>query len=350
VRIPLDKLVLNPEIVARVEVDEEYLNLLMKSLQEDGQLHPITVRLLPDGRYEIVDGLHRVEAAKRLGWRDIEANVVSVDDLEAKFLALKANLVRRNLEPVQEGELVYRIMVKHGLTEKQVAERLGVSLEWVSKRLALVLKVHEDVKKLVAEGKLSLGHAVIISKIEDSAKQVKFAQLIIKNGWSVKQAEEALIEFLNDTIFTIGYEGRSFEEFVELLKKHKVKVVLDVRHDVEFVKPEFSTELLRRQLPAHGIAYVQLSELGVPRIIREPYIEGRLSFECFKQWYLWWIERNRDKLEAKLRDTKREGFIALLCVERYPKPRGSQSHYCHRDILTDYLIKQGFFEKRLDIV
>jgi ParB-like partition proteins len=349
-RVPLDKLVLNPEIAARVKVDEEYINLLMKSLKEDGQLHPITVRPLPDGRYEIIDGLHRVEAAKRLGWRDIEANIVSVDDLEAKFLALKANLVRRNLEPVQEGELVYRIMVKHGLTEKQVAERLGVSLEWVSKRLALVLKVHEDVKKLVAEGKLSLGHAVVISKIEDPAKQVKFAQLIIKNGWSVKQAEEALVEFLNDTIFTIGYEGRTFEEFLELLKKHEVKVVLDVRHDVEFVKPEFSPELLKRQLPAHGITYIQLSELGVPRIIREPYIEGRLPFECFKQWYLWLIEKNRDEWEAKLRDSKRKGFIALLCVERYPKPRGPQTHYCHRDILADYLVKQGFFEKRLDIV
>jgi len=67
-RILLDRLVLNPEIAARVKVDEEYLNLLMKSLQEDGQLHPITVRPLPDGRYEIIDGLHRVEAAKRLGW------------------------------------------------------------------------------------------------------------------------------------------------------------------------------------------------------------------------------------------------------------------------------------------
>ncbi len=349
-KIPIGKLIINPEIVARTKIDEEYLKLLMKSLKEDGQLHPITVRPLPDGRYEIIDGLHRVEAAKRLGWKDIEANVVSVDDLEAKFLSLKANLVRRNLEPVQEGELIYRIMVKHKLTEKQVAERLGVSVEWVSKRLALVLKVHEKVRKLVAEGKLSLGHAVVISRIKDPTKQVKFAYLIIRNGWSVKQAEEALIEFINDTIFTIGYEGRSFEEFVDLLKKHEIKVVVDIRHEVDFVKQEFSGELLKRQLPVYGIRYIQLKELGVPKIIREPYIEGKLSFECFKQWYLWWIERNRDEWEKKLREAKRIGYIALLCVERYPKPRGVQKHYCHRDILADYLIRQGFFEKRVDII
>ena len=349
-RIPLNKIIINPEIAARIEVDEEHIKLLMKSLAEDGQLHPITVRPLPDGRYEIIDGLHRVEAAKRLGWKDIEANVISVDDLEAKFLALKANLVRRNLEPVQEGEVIYRIMVKHRLNEKQVAEKLGVSVEWVSKRLALVIKVHEEVRRLVAEGRLSLGHAVVISRIKDPSKQVKFAKLIIKNGWSVKQAEEALVEFINDTIFTIGYESRTFEEFVELLRKHNIKVVMDIRHEVEFVKQEFSGELLKRQLPVYGIRYIQAKELGVPKIVREPYIEGKLSFDCFREWYLWWVEKNRDEWEKKLREAKRIGYITLLCVEKYPKPHGTQKHYCHRDILAEYLIRSGFFEKRFDII
>ncbi|RLE78478.1 MAG: hypothetical protein DRJ52_10375 [Thermoprotei archaeon] len=349
-RIPLSQLVVNPEIAARVKVDEEYLKFLMKSLAEDGQLHPILVRPLPNGKYEIIDGIHRVEAAKRLGWREIEATVVNVDDLEAKFLALKANLVRRNLEPVQEGQVIYKIMVKHGLSEKEVAKRLGVSEDWVSKRLALVLKVHEEVRKLVAERKLSLGHAVVISKIKDLNKQVKFAYFIIERGLSVRQAEDALIEFINDTIFTIGYEGRTFEELLELLKKHEIKVVLDIRHDVEFVKPEFSVELLKRQLPIHGIKYIPLRELGVPKLIREPYLEGYFSHECFRQWYMWWIERTRETWEKVLREAKRTGYIALLCVERYPTPRKSQKHYCHRHLLAEYLVKRGFFEKRVDIV
>jgi ParB family chromosome partitioning protein len=348
-RIPLDRIVINPEIVARVKVDEEHLDVLMKSLKEDGQLHPITVRPLPDGRYELIDGLHRVEASKRLGWRDIEANIISVDDVEAKFLALKANIVRRSLEAVEEGEVIYRIMVKHGLDEKSVAEKLGVRVKWVSERLALVLKVHEEVKKLVREGKLSLGHAVIISKIEDPKKQLRFAELILKNGWSVKQAEEALVEFLNDTIYTIGYEGRSIDEFIDLLKKHGIKVVIDVRHETEFVKPVFSEESLKTHLKYHDIMYVKLDSLGVPKIVREPYIERKLSFECFRQWYLWWVEKNRGDWEDTVRKIKKIGAIAIMCVERYPKPRGEQRHYCHRDILAEYLIQQGFFEKRVDI-
>jgi ParB family chromosome partitioning protein len=348
-RIPLDRIVINPEIVARAKVDEEHLDVLMKSLKEDGQLHPITVRPLPDGRYELIDGLHRVEASKRLGWRDIEANIISVDEVEAKFLALKANIVRRSLEAVEEGEVIYRIMVKHGLDEKSVAEKLGVRVKWVSERLALVLKVHEDVKKLVKEGKLSLGHAVIISKIEDPKKQLRFAELILKNGWSVKQAEEALVEFLNDTIYTIGYEGRSIDEFIDLLKKHEIKVVVDVRHETEFVKPAFSEESLKTHLKYHDIMYVKLDSLGVPKIVREPYIERKLSFECFRQWYLWWVEKNREEWEDTMRKIKKIGTITIMCAERYPKPRGEQRHYCHRDILAEYLIQQGFFEKRVDI-
>jgi len=348
-RIPLDRIVINPEIAARVKVDEEHLDVLMKSLKEDGQLHPITVRPLPDGRYELIDGLHRVEASKRLGWRDIEANIISVDEVEAKFLALKANIVRRSLEAVEEGEVIYRIMVKHGLDEKSVAEKLGVRVKWVSERLALVLKVHEDVKKLVKEGKLSLGHAVIISKIEDPKKQLRFAELILKNGWSVKQAEEALVEFLNDTIYTIGYEGRSIDEFIDLLKKHEIKVVVDVRHETEFVKPAFSEESLKTHLKYHDIMYVKLDSLGVPKIVREPYIERKLSFECFRQWYLWWVEKNRGDWEDTMRKIKKIGTITIMCAERYPKPRGEQRHYCHRDILAEYLIQQGFFEKRVDI-
>lgn len=349
-KIPLSKIVINPEVVARARIDEEHVQFLVKSLSTDGQLQPILVRPLPDGSYELLDGLHRVEAARRLGWKDIEALVLSVDDVEARFLALKANIARKSLEPVEEGEAVYRIMVKYNLTEKEVAERLGTSVDWVSKRLALVLKVHEDVRKLVSEGKLSLGHAVVISKIKDPAKQVKFAKLVLDHGWSVKQAEEALVEFLNDTIYTIGYENRTFEEFVELLKKHDIKVVIDIRHEVEFVKQEFSAELLKRQLPVHGIKYVQIRELGVPLVVREPYIEGKMSFDCFKQWYLWQVERTQQYWESELRSAKKAGFIALLCVERYPTPRGSQKHYCHRHLLADYLVSKGYFEKRYDII
>jgi ParB family chromosome partitioning protein len=349
-KIPLDKMVLNPEIVARTKIDEEYLALLMKSLKEDGQLHPITVRPLPDGRYELIDGLHRVEAAKRLGWKDIEANVISTDDLEAKFLSLKANILRRSLEPVEEGELIYRIMDKHKFNEKQVAEKLGVSVKWVSERLAIVLKVDDRVKKLIAEGKLSLGHAVLISKIKEADKQLKFAELILKYDWNVKQAEEALVEFLNDTIYTIGYEGRDIDEFIELLRKYEIKVVIDIRHQTEFVKPAFSEEPLERQLAYHGIKYIKLESLGIPKIIREPYIKGDLSYECFKQWYMWRIKELRNEWEKVLKEVRKVGPIAFLCVERYPRPNKEQKHYCHRHVFADFLIKQGIFEKRVDIV
>jgi len=151
-------------------------------------------------------------------------------------------------------------------------------------------------------------------------------------------------------VLTIGYGGRSLDELVKLLEERGVKVVVDVRHDARSAKPEFSARSLERSLSAHGIDYVRLSELGVPKAVREPYVRGELPFERFRQWYLQWIEGSREKWEPKLREAGRKGPVALLCAERYPKPHGTQKHHCHRDVLADHLIGLGLFEKRVDVV
>jgi ParB family chromosome partitioning protein len=153
---------------------------------------------------------------------------------------------------------------------------------------------------------------------------------------------------VSSTIYTIGYIGRSPEELVELLKRHGIRVLVDVRHGKR-ARKGFSPAELRMKLEEHGIVYISMPSLGVPRIVREPYINGRISFECFRQWYLWWVEKNRGDWEVRMRKIKEIGAIAIMCVERYPKPRGEQKHYCHRDILADYLVERGFFEKRFDI-
>jgi ParB family chromosome partitioning protein len=153
---------------------------------------------------------------------------------------------------------------------------------------------------------------------------------------------------MESTIYTVGYRGRSPEELIELLKRHGIKVLVDVRHGKR-ARKGFSPTDLRKRLEEHDMIYISMPSLGVSRIVREPYLEGRLSFECFRQWYLWWIEKNRRVWEDAIRKIKGIGAVAIMCAERYPKPRGEQRHYCHRDILADYLIQQGFFEDRFDI-
>ena len=153
---------------------------------------------------------------------------------------------------------------------------------------------------------------------------------------------------MGNTIYTVGYRGRSPEELIELLKRHGIKVLVDVRHGKR-ARKGFSAADLRKRLEEHSIAYISMPCLGVPKIVRESYIDGKISFECFRQWYLWWIEKNRGEWEDTIRKIKGIEVVAIMCAERYPKPRKGQRHYCHRDILADYLVERGFFEDRFDI-
>ena len=348
-RIPIDKIVINKEILARTEVKPDFVEELANNMAEVGQLNPIIVRPGRDGTYELIDGLHRLAAAKKLGWRDIEATVVNLNEVDALMYALSANIARKEMDPMEEAEVIYKLVFKYGLSEKEVAKRVGKSVKWVSERLMLKLNLSNEVRKLLNEGKLSLSHAVVIARIPDPEKQVEFARLIIANKWSVEKASEELISFLNDTIYTIGYEGLNRDEFIRILKENDIKVVIDVREQAEYVNPQFSEEVLKVVLPQQGIYYEHLPELGAPKVIREPYVEGKIPHECFKAYYTYYMEKNLDKLLGLVEKYRRVGRIALMCAERYPTPRGGQKHYCHRHFIAEKLLSMGIFRKRGDL-
>ncbi|MEM4923582.1 MAG: DUF488 domain-containing protein [Ignisphaera sp.] len=146
-------------------------------------------------------------------------------------------------------------------------------------------------------------------------------------------------------IYTIGYEGRTIDEFIKILERYGIRVVLDVRHQNMFVNPSFSRKSLTSRLSSHGITYIHLPRLGVPKILREPYINGRISHECFKMYYTYYLEQGLEDL-LKIIDRYRSiGGIVLMCSERFPKPFGNQKHYCHRFFVSEKLIELKIFEE-----
>ena len=153
-----------------------------------------------------------------------------------------------------------------------------------------------------------------------------------------------------DILYTIGYQGRSVNEFIRLLLEHGIKVVVDVRNEATKTAIGFSKDELEKLLSKYGIVYIHVPGLGVPKGIRMPYKRGLMSHEAFKQWYIGHIEETKDKWLPIIENAKRLGKVALLCAERYPTPRGRQRYYCHRHFLADYLIKHGLFSGRYDIV
>jgi len=170
----------------RRSFDEAALKELAASIEAVGVLQPIIVA--PSGdRFTIIAGERRYRASRLAGLDEIPAIVRDWDSQKRLEAALIENLQRDDLNPVEEAMGVRRLMDEAGLTQEKAAERLGKSRPAVANLLRL-LTLPDSVKALLAEGKLSAGHARALVTV-DPRRQVQLANLTVQQGWSVRQLE-----------------------------------------------------------------------------------------------------------------------------------------------------------------
>jgi len=339
----------------REEINQEYVKQLAQSFVEDGQWNPIIVRPKPNGRYELIAGHYRLQASKEAGFKEIEATVRDLADEEADILSLKTNLLRLEMTAREQGKVLSKMMERYGWSQRELGKRLNVDPSWIGRRIRVALELHELVAKALDEGKISMDIASIISSVVIS-QQPELLKIIIERGITQSpDASKIKQQFLNDTIFTIGYQGRGIEDFVSVLKSNQIELIVDARYSSESqYKPEFSGDILKRELERNNIKYEHLPELGIPYMIQNPYKEGAFSYQCLKQWYTWHIN-NETKFDEFVEHIKKTGKVALMCMERYAKPMRDQSYACHRDILADLILEHKSsdpllgFEKRIDL-
>src|SRR6267378_7045675 len=191
--IPIVQIARNP-FQPRHEFNAEDLAELEESLKASGLLQPITVRRRPgkDG-FELIAGERRLRAATKLGWKEIPAIIREIDDRTVLTLALVENLQRTDLNPIEEGEGYHRLSNEFGLTQQQIAETVGKDRTTIANMLR-VLQLPEVVKKLLQDGKLSMGHAKVLLGLEDSEKIVTLANEIVREGLTVRELEHRLRE------------------------------------------------------------------------------------------------------------------------------------------------------------
>jgi ParB family chromosome partitioning protein len=173
----------------RKRFEEAKLEELAASIREHGVVEPILVRR-HGARYRIVAGERRWRAAQRAGLQEIPAVVRDASDRQAFELALVENLQRTDLNSIEEAE-AYDVLAGDGLTQEEVAKRVGKDRSTVANALRL-LKLPEDVRDLVREGALDMGHARAILAIEGAEEMRKLAQRAVREGLSVR-ATEALV-------------------------------------------------------------------------------------------------------------------------------------------------------------
>ena len=179
----------------RTVFDDEALSELIHSVKEFGVLQPIVVRPLgeKDGKpaFELIMGERRFRAAKEAGLVNIPAVVRDTADEDMLRDALLENIHRANLNPLEEASAYQQLLQDFGITQDQLAEKIGRSRPQITNTIRL-LKLPVEVQKRVAAGVLSAGHARALLSLPSEDRMVHFANRVISEGLSVRSLEEAV--------------------------------------------------------------------------------------------------------------------------------------------------------------
>ncbi|MGI9609277.1 MAG: ParB/RepB/Spo0J family partition protein [Acidimicrobiia bacterium] len=188
-QIPVEQIQPNPD-QPRVRFDDSSLEELAASIGEVGVLQPVVVST-GDSGYVLIAGERRWRAAKRAGIATIPAVLRETTGESTLVEALVENVQRQDLTPLEEAHAYQHLLENNGMTQEQIAERVGKSRPAISNTLRL-LQLPKDVQELVDSGDLSAGHARPLVGMEDEKYARHLADKAVADGWSVRQMEEAV--------------------------------------------------------------------------------------------------------------------------------------------------------------
>lgn len=172
----------------RREFDEEALGELAESVRRVGVLQPIVVRPVGHDRYEIIAGERRWRAAKMAGLQRVPVVVRTSDGTDSLALALIENLQRQDLHPLEAAAAYAALIEKFGLTQEEVAERVGKSRSAVANALRL-LRLPQEIQEGLSEGKISEGHARALLQFETQVEMLAVYHRILEKGLTVREVE-----------------------------------------------------------------------------------------------------------------------------------------------------------------
>ncbi len=202
-----------PEEVIRLDIDrilpgdhqprkvfrDESLKELAESIKEKGVIQPVIVTRVGDGTFKLIAGERRLRAARLAGLKKIPAIIKDLASRDALEIALIENIQREDLDPLETALAFERLKNEFNLTQEEIAKKVGKDRASVANYLRL-LTLPEEIKKMLHDGSLSFGHAKAILSIPERSSQIEAARKIIKEGLTVRQAEE-LSHRLSSTSF-----------------------------------------------------------------------------------------------------------------------------------------------------
>lgn len=251
--INIDEIRSNPYQPRRT-FDTETLNELAKSIEEYGVVQPVIVKKSIKG-YELIAGERRTKAAKIAGLKVIPAIIKDFDDQQMMEIALIENIQREDLNPMDEAVSISNIIKLRGYTQDEFANKFGKSRTYVTNILGL-LKLPEDVKKMVEKRTLSMSHARVLSKIDDEEKVVRLAKQVITDELSVRELEKITqddkkeIEVVKNKKTGYDHKYRMYENIIMdtldtkvRVSKKKIEIYFDGVNELEEILSKMNVKV-----------------------------------------------------------------------------------------------------------
>jgi ParB family transcriptional regulator, chromosome partitioning protein len=187
VQVPVEQISPNP-FQPRKTFNDASIEELARSIREHGVVQPLVVSRAGD-RYKLIAGERRFRAAQRAGLRVVPVVIKELTQQgDALQIALIENIQREDLNPMEEATAYHQLHEEFGLTQEEISRRVGKERSTVANFLRL-LKLPDSVKKLLASGQLSMGHARALLAVESLKKQEQLAERVVRRDLSVRQTE-----------------------------------------------------------------------------------------------------------------------------------------------------------------
>jgi len=179
-----------PEDRARATFTPEQFNELKASIQKHGFTVPILVRKLPDGKYELIDGEHRIQVVKEMGWEKIPAMVIEIDDARASVLNFLANTARGTQDPIDISRAINKAL-KSGLSLEEIASATGHTKDWVE-FYQLLSELPEHYQQALKDGRLNVTHIREAFRLPSWEETDKVLMTALNLGWSASVLKHAV--------------------------------------------------------------------------------------------------------------------------------------------------------------
>ena len=239
--LPITDIRANP-YQPRQSLDGQALSELAASIHRYGLLQPVVVREVGRGQYELIAGERRFRACSQLGMSSIPAVIMEANGTDSAVLALIENIQREDLNYMEEAEAFQTLITEHGLTQEELARRLGKSQSSVANKLR-ILRLSPTIRGMLDEHGLTERHARALLKLSSEKERLAALRLIISRGLNVAKSEELIDGMLDSGRLPVKPETGRFRVFKDVrIFSNTIRQVLDMMRQAGIAAESNKTE------------------------------------------------------------------------------------------------------------